>query len=132
MHLLPADYAILGLALALAVLGLFRGLSGALAFYAAVAAAAAAAVFSWRFSSGLVSADWARGAIVIVVAVVAFGLVRLVVKKTVNKLLSQPSDAIFGFVCGALTAALVVVAWAWSGLMLKYSALASEVARHVR
>ena len=41
MNLLPADYALGGLAIALAVLGLFRGLSGTLAFLMATLAASA-------------------------------------------------------------------------------------------
>ena len=46
----PADYVIAGLAVVSAVLGLFRGFSGMLAFCLATAAAGVVGSFGWRVS----------------------------------------------------------------------------------
>ena len=132
MELLPADYVLLGIAAAMAIAGMFRGLSGFLAFAAAVAAAAVVVAFAWGFLADRFPSAWARGAAVACLAIGAFWLARTIVKKTVNGMLAQPSDAIFGLVVGVLSAALLVVAWARSGYLLEHSALASEVARYVR
>ena len=70
-----------------------------------------------------------RGAATLVAALLAFGLVRLVVKRLVNGLLAQPSDALFGFAVGAGLGVLLLFAWAYSGFHLEYSNLATEVAR---
>ena len=128
-NLQPADWAVLALTLVLAVLGLFRGFSGTLAFLLAVAVAAFAATFGWTYSANFTDVVWMRGAGVLTATLVTFGLVRLVVKKLVNGLLSQPSDAIFGFLIGALIGALALVGWAWSGLYLQYSSLAMLLAQ---
>lgn len=116
----------------LAVMGLFRGLSGALGFLAASMAAAAAGTFGWPLSETWFAEVWQRGAVVLVAVLISFGLVRLLVKKAVNGLLSQPSDAIFGCLVGILTGVLLLAAWAYSGFWTEYSALATEVARYVR
>ena len=61
-----------------------------------------------------------------------FGLVRLIVKRLVNGLLAQPTDAIFGFVIGAAFGAALLVGWAYSGFHLEYSNLATQVAAYLR
>ena len=66
------------------------------------------------------------------VTLLAFGIVRLIVKKLVNGLLAQPSDAIFGFLVGAALGVLMLVAWAYSGAYHEYSFLAKEAAAYVR
>jgi len=132
MELLPADYVLCGLALVMTITGLFRGFSGTLAFALASASAALVAYFGWEYSQSFTTIIWARSAGVLVVSLLTFGLVRLIVKKLVNGLLAQPSDALFGAVIGAVIAAAVVVGWAYSGLYLEYSNLASEVALYVR
>lgn len=132
MQLLPADYALCGLALVLAVTGLFRGFSGTLAFLLASVASALAAGFCWTWSLSLSELAWARGAATLVATLLVFGIVRLVVKRLVHGLLSQPADAVFGFLAGALAGAAVVAGWAWSGLYLEHSAIVREVAAHVR
>ncbi len=132
MQLLPADYALGGLALVVAVTGLFRGLSGTLAFLLATVIAALAVGFCWPLSATLSGVTWIRAAGVFVVALLVFGIVRLLVKKFVNGLLAQPADAIFGMLAGALAVALLVAAWAWSGMYLEYSSLARGVADYVR
>lgn len=128
----PSDYALCGLTLTLVVLGLFRGFSGTLAFLLAVLAAAFAASFGWMYSASVTAVLWQRAAGTLVVTLLTFGLVRLVVKRLVNGLLAQPSDALFGALVGFCFGALVLVAWAHSGLYLEYSLLAREVASYVR
>jgi uncharacterized membrane protein required for colicin V production len=132
MELQPADYVLCALALTAAVTGLFRGFSGTLAFLAAIAAGGTAASFVWTFSAGFTPEVWMRAAATLVAALLAFGIVRLVVKKLVNGLLAQPSDAIFGMIVGAVCGALATVAWASSGMFLEYSSLASMVADLMR
>lgn len=128
----PADYALCGVTIVMAVLGLFRGFSGTLGFVLGAVAAAFAASFGWVHSASFTDVAWQRGAGVLVATLLAFGIVRLVVKKLVNGLLAQPSDAIFGFLIGAALGILVLVAWAYSGAYLEYSILAREVSAYVR
>lgn len=130
--MLPADWALAAIALTLAVLGLFRGFSGTIAFVAGLASGISAALFAWNFLGTYLPVEWQRGAAALVAALLAFGIVRIIVKKLVNGLLSQPTDAILGFLVGALCGVLVIVAWGVSGYYLEYSNLALEVARHVR
>ena len=128
----PADYAICGITIVMAVLGLFRGFSGTLGFVLGAVAAAFAASFGWVHSASFTDVAWQRGAGVLVVTLLAFGVVRLVVKKLVNGLLAQPSDAIFGFLIGVALGVLILVAWAYSGACLEYSTLAKEASAYVR
>ena len=128
----PADYAICGITIVMAVLGLFRGFSGTLGFVLGAVAAAFAASFGWTYSASFTDVAWQRGAGVLVVTLLAFGIVRLIVKKLVNGLLAQPSDAIFGFLIGVALGVLILVAWAYSGAYLEYSTLAREASAYVR
>ena len=132
MQLLPADYALCGLAIVLAVTGLFRGFSGTLAFLLASVASALAAGFCWTWSMSFSDVAWVRGAATLVATLLVFGIVRLVVKRLVHGLLAQPADAVFGFLAGGLVGAALVAGWAWSGLYLEYSAIVQEVSAHVR
>ena len=132
MQLQPADYAIGGVAVVFAAMGLFRGFSGTLAFFAASAAAAFAAVASRPVAVQALGAEWARVAAGIAVSVVAFGVVRLIVKKTVNGLLDQPTDSIAGVAAGLLLWAVLVYAATLHPWMRERSALVREVAVHVR
>lgn len=127
---LPADYILCGLTLVMAVLGLFRGFSGTLGFFLAVVAAVFAAGFGWTYSVSLTSVAWQRAAGVLVATLLVFGLVRLVVKKLVNGLLAQPSDAIFGLLLGVGFGAALLVAWAHSGIYLEYSHLAKTLSAY--
>ena len=129
---LPADYALCGLTIVMAVLGLFRGFSGTLGFALGAIAALVTASFGWTYSASLTTVMWQRGTGVLVATLLAFGLVRLIVKKLVNGLLAQPSDAVFGFLIGAALGVLILVAWAHSGIYLEYSILAKEAAAYVR
>ncbi len=132
MQLLRADYVLVGIAAVMAIIGLFRGFSGTIAFFAGVAALAISAALGWKYSAEFVDATWARALATLVVALLAFGVVRMIVRKLVNGLLAQPSDALFGFLLGALFGALVVVGWAASGMYLEYSNLATEAAKFLR
>ena len=128
----PADYALCGITVVMAVLGLFRGGSGTLGFVLGVIAAAAVGSFGWAYSASFTDVAWQRGAGVLVVTLLVFGIVRFIVKKLVNGLLAQPSDAIFGFLVGAALGVLMLAAWAYSGAYLEYSTLAREVSAYVR
>ena len=132
MELLPADYALCGLTLVLAVTGLFRGFSGTLAFVLATASAILAGMFGWTYSESFTPVVWMRGAGTLIGTLLVFGLVRMIVKKLVNGLLAQPSDALFGMAIGALCGAVVLVAWASSGLYPEYSNLVKAVAPYVQ
>lgn len=132
MELLPADYALCGLTLVLAVTGLFRGFSGTLAFVLATASAVLAGMFGWTYSESFTPVVWMRVAGTLVGTLLVFGLVRMIVKKLVNGLLAQPSDALFGMAIGVLCGAVVLVAWASSGLYPEYSNLVKAVAPYVQ
>lgn len=128
---LPADYVLMALAVASAVLGLFRGFSGMLAFCIATGAAGIAGSIGWRISEPVFEHLWMRALAVLAGLLVVFGIVRALVRRLVNGLLAQPADALFGFVAGIFLVALVVVGWAVSGLFLEYSRIASELAVYV-
>ena len=128
----PADYALCGITIVMAVLGLFRGFSGTLGFAIGAVVAAFTASFGWTYSASLADVAWQRGAGTLVATLLAFGIVRLIVKKLVNGLLAQPTDAIFGLLVGAALGVLVLVGWAYSGAYLEYSTLAREVSAYVR
>ena len=128
----PADYVLCGITIVMAVLGLFRGFSGTLGFALGVVAAVFTGSFGWAYSAAITAVAWQRGVCALVAALLAFGIVRLIVKKLVNGLLAQPSDAIFGFLTGAALGVLILVAWAHSGAYLEYSNLAKEAAAYVR
>ena len=110
MQLATADYVILGATLVGAIFGLFGGFSGALAFLAGVGAASAAVRFGWDALASRIATPWLLALAALGVALVAFGIARLIVKKTVNKLLAQPADAIFGALTAAVAAFGVSVA----------------------
>lgn len=125
----PADYALCAVAVIMAVTGMFRGFSGSLAFLVAVAAAAAAAVFAWPHSGSLTDVMWMRVGGVLTLTLLVFGITRVIVKKTVNGLLAQPTDALMGFLTGAAFAFLILAGWALSGIYLEYSTLAARLSR---
>jgi len=132
MQLLPADYVLCGLTVVMAVTGLFRGFSGTLAFVLATLAAILVGMFGWGYSASFTSVLWMRGAGTLVGTLLAFGLVRLAVRKLVGGLLAQPSDAVFGLLIGASVGVLLLLVWAHTGLYLEYSTLAREAAAYVR
>ena len=123
-----ADYVLCGLTLVMAVTGLFRGFSGTLAFALAVAGAAFVATFGWSYSASFTVVAWMRAAGTLVATLLAFGFIRMIVRKLVNGLLAQPSDALFGLLIGASFGVLLLAAWAYSGLFLEFSFLATRAA----
>ena len=131
IDLQTADYILCGATIVAAVTGLFRGFSGTIAFALASAAAAVTGSLGWTRSAELTDVLWQRGAGVLVVSLLVFGIVRLVVKKLVNGLLAQPSDAILGAVLGTALGAAVLLVWAYSGLYTEYSALVRAVAAYI-
>ena len=129
--LLPADYILIALTSTMAIMGLFRGLSGVLAFISAIVVSGAAGTFGWGFSARYLDEVWARGVVILIASLLAFGIVRAIVKKLVNNILSQPSDSIFGFLIGAAAAVLIAIIWAHLGCYLEYSAIATELHGHI-
>lgn len=114
MALESSDYVILGVSLAAAILGIFGGFSGALAFFAGVCAAVGALRFGWDFLAERIVTPWLLAVAALVVSLVAFGIVRLVVKKSVKNLLAQPADAIFGALTAAVAAFAATLAAAYA------------------
>lgn len=114
MALGVAEYAILAATLGAAVVGLFIGFSGSLAFLAGSLAAGAVARFGWTMSVDLLPDVWVRGIAVAVASLLAFGIVRWIVKKTVHGFVAQPGDAIFG----ALVAGAVGFCFSAGGILL--------------
>ena len=110
MSLATSDYAILAATLVAAVFGLFGGFSGALAFLAGVGAASAAVRFGWGPLESRIETPWLLALAALAVALVAFGVARLIVKKTVHKMLAQPGDAIFGLLVSAVAGFALAVA----------------------
>ncbi len=113
MDFLFADYVILAVAVGSAVLGLFIGFSGALAFLAGLVVAGVVARVGWTLSADYLAARWARGLGTLVVTLLGFGIVRVVVRKCVHGLLAQPADAILGSLTALVSGAAVSLAIAW-------------------
>ncbi|MBO7309033.1 MAG: hypothetical protein J6V38_05315 [Kiritimatiellae bacterium] len=90
------------------ILGLFRGASGFFSFVSATIISIAAGIIAWPYAVSLSDQTSVRYFIVIVGSLLAFGLVRVVVKKVVNGLLSQPADSIFGFLIGAAASLMLL------------------------
>jgi len=132
VQLLPADYVLCGLTIVMAVTGLFRGFSGTLAFLLATAAAVLVGLFGWGYSASFTTVLWMRGAGTLVGTLLAFGIIRMIVRKLVGGLLAQPSDAVFGLLIGAGVGVLLLLVWAHAGFYLEYSNLAREAAAYVR
>ena len=102
MVLGTSDYVILVAALIGAILGMFGGFSGALAFLAGVGAAVAMLRFGWSFLESQIETPWLLAVAALAASLIVFGLSRLVVKKIVKNLLAQPADAIFGALVAAV------------------------------
>ncbi len=131
MTLFPSDYAILALAAAGAITGLFTGFSGALGMLAGTVGGTFAGRCCWGLSAAYLSASWQRALAVMVAAIVGFGIVRFLVKKFVRVLIAQPGDAIFGSLAtaalGFSLSAAVVYGVNLSGLMVLDSSILREI-----
>lgn len=102
-----ADYVILSASAIAGAAGLFIGFSGALAFLAATVVGAFSGKLFWAFSAEFLVENWSRGLATLVFTIVAFGLIRWVVRKFVNGLLKQPADSIFGFLVAAAAGLII-------------------------
>ena len=102
------DYTLLTISCLLVILGLFRGASGIFSFVAATIISIAAGIIVWPYALSLSDQTSVRYLIVIVGSLVVFGFIRVVVKKVVNGLLSQPADSIFGFLTGAAASLMLL------------------------
>lgn len=114
MALGSSDYIIIGISLAAAVLGMFGGFSGALAFLAGVGSAVAALRFGWDFLASRIQTPWVLALAALLCALVVFGIARLIVKKFVKNLLAQPADAIFGALIAAVAGFAAAIAGAYA------------------
>jgi len=113
MDLTIPDYAILAVTLGAAVVGLFVGFSGALAFLSGLIASGFAGFFAWPLSANFIASVWVRGLAVGVGALLVFGLVRYLVKKFVHGLVAQPGDALLGMLVAALAGFAVTLTVIW-------------------
>jgi uncharacterized membrane protein required for colicin V production len=110
MPLQTADYAVLAVLLIAGILGLFGGFSGALAFVCGLSAAGLAVRFGYGFCALWFETPWVAYLATVVLALVAFGLARLFVRKTVHGLLAQPGDALLGALVSAAAGGAAVLA----------------------
>ncbi len=131
MTLLPADYVLAAITVILAGMGLFRGFSGVFAFVTGLAIAGSSVFFGWSTFLQRFESVWTRGLVALVLFMLVFGVARYLVKQTVGKLLSQPSDAIFGFCFGLFCGLLLVWAVSMNPAMRERSAVAKMVNSHV-
>ena len=113
MELQPLDFILLGGAILLAGIGLFRGLSGELGSLAGFAAASlsgflligcARACAAWLGLENCVAAYVVN----FVFALVSFGSVRWIVAKFVSVLVPQPTNAFLGMLSGLFKSAVVI------------------------
>ena len=135
MPLATPDYVVLAVTVAAAVLGMFGGFSGALAFLAGVFAAIASIRFGWELLEARISTPWMLSLAALACALAVFGLARAIVKRVVKNLLAQPADAIFGGVTAAVSgfSAALAVAYALDrfGVVAVDSAILREILSHV-
>lgn len=123
------DYVLLALSCFFVIMGLFRGASGFFSFISATIVSATVALTAWSIICGYTATLWIRVVAIIVLVLLAFGVVRTMVGWLVNKLLSQPADAIFGLVLGASLGALLIYIAANTAIIREYSVIAREVSR---
>jgi len=113
MDLTIPDYAILAVTLGAAVIGMFVGFSGALAFLSGLVFSVLAGYFAWPLSADYIGSVWVRALAIGVGALLVFGLVRWLVKKFVHGLIAQPGDALLGMLFAALAGFAVTLGIVW-------------------
>ena len=126
-ELAPIDLALLGGVALFVGIGLFRGLSGELASFAGLVAAVAAGAFLYGFAHAGVRAFGfnkgdatelvAAGVADFVLGLVAFGLVRWGVNKFVSFLVPQPTNALFGALCGLVKSVAILFLLTGAGFL---------------
>lgn len=116
MDLLTADYVILGFTLGGAVIGLLIGFSGAFAFLCGSIAAAAFGHFFNQYLKTVIGHGVLRALALTVAALLAFGLVRIIIRRFVRGMLAQPGDSIFGMLAACAAGAVVSLGgiWLWN------------------
>lgn len=77
-------------------------------FVAATVVSIAFSIFIWTYITGFFESQWVRVTLLIILALLAFGLVRVIVDGLVTALLAQPADSIFGVILGIALGALVI------------------------
>ena len=132
MELLPADYVLLGFAFLATATGGVCGLSGIIAFASALGLSVFSAFVLWPFALARVDTPWAAALAVFVAAIIVYAIVRVILKKTVNIMMSQPSDSILGMVVGFVLAVGFVYAWARTGFLAEHSSIVTGVSAYVR
>ena len=131
-YLLAGDYCLVVIGMFFAIMGLFKGLSGNLAFFVSLLASAFVARPLWMYLSAVLESLPLRAVAVFVISLLFFGLVRFIVKKCVNGLLAQPADAIFGFVSGLAIALLIALLWACAGVFSDYSMFVMMIGEFIK
>jgi uncharacterized membrane protein required for colicin V production len=129
--LLILDWLFIAIALIFSITGAFRGLSGTIAFVAAFSVSLASYYYFWPLSSEYFDSVPVRILVVMAVLLIVFGIVRLILKKTINVLISQPSDSIFGFLTGFALAFAILFVWVRSNLYLEFSYIATQLAQYL-
>lgn len=119
------DYVIFVLAMLLVGIGLFRGFSGTLGFFAGMSSAVFAGFFVFGLCDDAKIEVWKTVLAVLGSTILTFGIVRLAVKKVVNKLLAQPTDSIVGMIIALVMVALLVLVWAYLGAFSEHSTIVS-------
>lgn len=116
MDLLTADYVVLGFTLGGAVIGLLIGFSGAFAFLCGSIAAAAFGHFFNQYLRTVIDHGGLRGLLLTVSALLAFGLVRIIVRRFVRGMLAQPGDAVFGMLTASAAGVVLSLGgiWLWN------------------
>lgn len=101
------DYAVLALSCFFLILGICRGASGVFSFLCATVVSVSAGIFVWEPIGALGFARWVQLTVVVILGLLAFGVIRVVVKKLVNSLLAQPADCLFGLLLGVTVSILL-------------------------
>lgn len=132
MDLLTADYVVLGFTLGGAVIGLLIGFSGAFAFLCGSIAAAAFGHFFNQYLRTVIDHGGLRGLVLTVSALLAFGLVRIIVRRFVRGMLAQPGDAVFGMLTASAAGVVLSLGgiWLWNFVVPDH-AVASILLRQV-
>lgn len=90
------------------ILGLFRGASGFFSFVSATIISVASGIIFWPCIVDMIEQVSVRYLVLIVGLLLIFGLIRVVVKKVVNGLLSQPADSFFGLLISVAASLMLV------------------------
>lgn len=132
MEFLTADYVIFAVAGIFAILGMIGGFSSAAAFSAGTVAGVVSAYVGWGFLADRFSETWSHALASAAIALVAFALARIIVRKVVHNLLAQPADAIFGSLTGAISGFAIAASVATLLVIMNIVPINSTVVDYVR